>query len=262
MSKANWALFDVAVKHLNRIFLVGPPGVGKTFAAQKSAGKRGCINVTLSEDVVLQELLGHFIPKGGEFVWHDGPLTCAMRNGDLAVVNELGRASSAVKDAFLGVLDSPDVCQVVLPGCSGCSGKAQTNGNGDGADHQVCNVCHGSGTETVRPGKTFAVIATSNTGPEELDPALADRFECVLTVKVPHPDLVDYLDGEVPGLGQIVSKSYAEESKIISPRKALTYAKLLDKKVSQEQAAQVAFGVCAKDILTSMKLATTERSTR
>jgi MoxR-like ATPase len=257
MSKDNWKLFEVAVQHLHRIFLVGPPGVGKTFAAQQAAkaGKgtkqRSCINITLSEDVVLQELLGHFIPKGGEFVWHDGPLTTALRNGDLVVVNELGRASSAIKDAMLGVLDSPEVCQVVLPGCSGCSGK---NGAAQVDKQGRCEVCGGTGTEIVKPGKTFAVIATSNSGIEELDPALADRFECVLVVSTPHPELLNYLDNLVRGLGTLVKKSYADESKLVSPRAALTFAKLVGAGLAGEQAGAIAFGDRSRDLLANMRL--------
>jgi nitric oxide reductase NorQ protein len=229
MSKENWQLFETAVKHLNRVFLVGPPGVGKTFAAQHAVRENNqkVISITLSEDVVLQELLGHFIPRGGEFVWHDGPLTTAIREGSLVVVNELGRASSSVKDAMLGVLDAPDVCQIVLP----------------------------TG-EVVRPVATFTIIATSNSGVDELDPALADRFECVIVVSVPHPALIQHMNSLVSGLGELVSRSYAEPAKAISPRAALTYAKLVDAKVPQDRAAAVAFGAKGRDILANLKLAT------
>lgn len=227
MSKPMWELFEVAVKHLNRVFVVGPPGVGKTFAAQHAAREnQQVISITLSEDVVLQELLGHYIPKGGEFVWHDGPLTTAIREGSLVVVNELGRASSSVRDAMLGVLDAPDVCQIVLP----------------------------TG-EVVRPVATFAIIATSNSGVEELDPALADRFECVIVVNAPHPKLIEHINNVVPGLGTLVNKSYAEPAKAISPRAALTYANLRDKGVEAVKAATVAFGAKGKDIVANLKLA-------
>jgi len=70
--------------------------------------------VTLDEDRMVQELLGHYIPKGGEFVWHDGPVSLAVRKGGL-IINELPRASGAVKDMLLSVLDNPGSFSISLP---------------------------------------------------------------------------------------------------------------------------------------------------
>ena len=207
-----WEMFDLAAKHLNRISLWGPPGIGKTFGACALRNHGETLSVTLSEDIVAQELMGHYIPKGNEFVWHDGPVTTAVRNGYNVVVNELGRASAAVKDMFLGVLDNPDVCKLTMP----------------------------TG-EVVSPKDSFKVIATSNSGPEELDPALADRFETVIHVQGPHPELVDIFEKHLAGLGEAIMNSYSG-SEPISCRSALTLVILTQKGVGMEDAAKIAFG--------------------
>lgn len=221
-----WEMFDLAVQHLSRVSLWGPPGIGKTFGACRLRNNGETLSITLSEDIVAQELMGHYIPRGNEFVWHDGPVTTAVRNGYNVVVNELGRASAAVKDMFLGVLDNPDVCKLTMP----------------------------TG-EVVKPSDGFKVIATSNSGPEELDPALADRFEAVIQVQGPHPELVAVFDQYLPGLGKAVMDSYAT-AEPISCRSALTMIILSKKGVSLEMAAQVAFGPKARVVAGLSKVAT------
>src|SRR5258708_918568 len=85
------------VVDMDGINVWGPPGVGKTLGACRLRNHGETLSITLSEDIVSQELMGHYIPRGNEFVWHDGPVTTAVREGYNVVVNELGRASAAVK---------------------------------------------------------------------------------------------------------------------------------------------------------------------
>ena len=40
----------------------------------------------LTEDTAAAELRGHFLPRGKELIWHDGPFTAAMRQGARLVV--------------------------------------------------------------------------------------------------------------------------------------------------------------------------------
>lgn len=234
VSVDGWAMFDLALKYLDRIYLYGAPGLGKTYAATHSrqdqtrfkVKQREVVNATLSDDIVLQELIGHYMPKGTEFVWHDGPVITAMRSGQLLVLNELARASAAVKDAMLGVLDGNGSAAIPLP----------------------------SG-EIVQPGAGFQVVATANSSTDDLDPALADRFEAVVWVNTPHPKMIEALNQEVKGLGTAVEASFKDSpERAISPRSAFTFTKLVKAGVNAKQSAQLAFGARAADIVAAFKL--------
>lgn len=210
-----WKAFELAGRNLNHIYIDGPPGIGKTYAAMQLAdNKNKVVQVTLNEDLMVQELLGHYIPKGNVFVWHDGPVAHAIRGGGILVLNEIQRASSAVQDMFLGVLDNREVCKIALP----------TN-------------------EILTPSEDFKVIATSNSPIDVLDSALIDRFEAVISVRHPHPNLVKRLNEVFEGLGRVVEDSYKDIKRAVSPRKALTFAYLVnEKKLNQDDAVALAFG--------------------
>jgi len=220
----NWNHFDKAIKHSRRIFIFGPPGVGKSYAALAALGAN-VMQVTLNSDTVVQELLGHYVPRGGEFIWHDGPISKAFREGLPLVVNEIGRASGAVQDLMLAVLDDIQTAAITLP----------------------------TG-ETIRPANGFRVIATANTGPDALDEALHDRFDAVVRVSEPHPNLIEFLDQKLQGLGTAIKKSYLDVPRAVSPRRALAFLSLWTGGLSPEDASSLAFGDRGKDILLALKV--------
>ena len=220
-----WELVGTAMSHLRVICLCGKPGIGKTFAGLNS-NSTNVMSVNLSEDTVVQELFGHYVPKGQEFVYADGPVVSAMRTGCTLVINELSRASSAVKDALLGALDSKESAKLTLA-------------NGD----------------TVSAHPSFRCIITSNESAEELDPALRDRCETVINLSVPHPKLIEALDSAWQGLGKAIAASYADPDRAISTRASFAYAKLRNASVSPEVSAKLAYGDRATDILNTFKMA-------
>ncbi|MBM3736382.1 MAG: AAA family ATPase [Acidobacteria bacterium] len=216
-----WTLAEKALGRLGRIYLWGPPGVGKSFLAAKAAPNR--FQLTLSDDHTVQELMGHYVPDGTVFRWHEGPVCQAFREGCPLVLNEIGRASAAVQDFLLGVLDSHDVARITLP----------------------------SGAH-LRPSPGFSVIATSNSPPDELEAALRSRFEAEIHVGRPHPDLCALLEAELPGLGEALDDSFNDPERALDPRRLLSFAGLRRANLPAREAACLAFGERAPDVIAAL----------
>lgn len=216
-----WSLARVAVDSSPRVFLWGPPGVGKTFLTA-TAG-RPCYSVTLCDDHTVQELIGHYLPEGRVFRWHDGPVALAMREGVLLVLNEIGRASGAVQDFLLGVLDSREAGGVALP-----TGERLL----------------------AAPG--FAVVATSNSSADVLDPALRSRFDVEVHLPMPNPALVATLNLQVRGLGDALADSFTDPARALDPRRLLALVRLLEQQVPVRSAAAMCFGAQAPDLLAAL----------
>lgn len=134
-----WELAELALEKVSRVYLWGPPGVGKSYLAWRAGNSP--VQVTLSEDVSVQELMGSWIPNGVAWHFQLGPVCCAYQDGKMLLLHEIGRASSAVQDFLLGILDNRDVASLALP-------------NG----------------ELLTPAANFKVVGTSNTSPDQLDP--------------------------------------------------------------------------------------------
>ena len=229
MKEKNWELAQKALEAgATRLLLWGPPGVGKSRWALGvlAAGRQHPpVRVYLNQDLTAQELLGHWIPRGREFQWHHGPVARAWLLGAGLVIDEVGRASGAVLDLLLAVLDDPETARITLP----------------------------TGEE-IRPQEGFSAVATSNAPPDSLDPALVDRFDSIIHVPAPHPALISRLDAELEGLGLVIQDSYADEERAISPRRALVFARFLRAGLGADEAARLAFGERAKDVLAALRL--------
>lgn len=160
-SRDEWGVLEhvLSLDFIRTVFLHGPPGVGKTYAAYHFGRvQAGVYAITLTEDTAAAELRGHFVPRGGEYVWHDGPFTSAMRAGARLVINEVTHGSQEALQLLYPVLESLETARLTLPN-----------------------------NETIVPAPGFHVVCTDNAPPEELPPALQDRFQCLLEVKQPHP---------------------------------------------------------------------------
>lgn len=215
----DWTLARLVVDRCQRVLLIGPPGIGKSRLALANRPNNWA-QITLNDDLSVQELMGFYRPLGGHFEWRHGPIVEQMAIGGLLVVNEVDRASNSVKDFLLGILDDPDVAAITLP----------------------------SG-ERVTPNQDFRVIATSNAEASVLDSALRSRFEAEVVLRTPHPELIKHLDAQVHGLGRAVSDSFKDDTvRALDPRRAISFAKLLKSGLPARQAALAAFGDRGADV--------------
>lgn len=88
------SLFETAYKAKLPVMLKGPTGCGKTRFVEAMAYRMGrpLITVACHEDLSATDLVGRFLLEGEETVWHDGPLTTAVRHGAICYLDEVVEA--------------------------------------------------------------------------------------------------------------------------------------------------------------------------
>ncbi len=87
-------LFEAAYAAKLPAMLKGPTGCGKTRFVEYMAWRLGrpLITVACHEDLSSTDLVGRFLLEGEETVWHDGPLTSAVRAGAICYLDEVVEA--------------------------------------------------------------------------------------------------------------------------------------------------------------------------
>lgn len=87
-------LFTSAYAARLPVMLKGPTGCGKTRFVEYMAWRlrRPLITVACHEDLSATDLVGRFLLEGEETVWHDGPLTSAVRAGGILYLDEVVEA--------------------------------------------------------------------------------------------------------------------------------------------------------------------------
>lgn len=87
-------LFEAAWQDRMPMMLKGPTGCGKTRFVEHMAWKLGkpLITVACHEDMTASDLVGRFLLDAEGTVWHDGPLTLAVRHGAICYLDEIVEA--------------------------------------------------------------------------------------------------------------------------------------------------------------------------
>jgi len=87
-------LFEAAYAERMPIMLKGPTGCGKTRFVEYLAWRlaRPLVTVACHEDMTASDLVGRYLLDAEGTVWHDGPLTLAIRHGAICYLDEIVEA--------------------------------------------------------------------------------------------------------------------------------------------------------------------------
>lgn len=88
------ALFEAAYASRMPMMLKGPTGCGKTRFVEYIAWKlkKPLISISCHEDMTASDLIGRYLLDAEGTVWHDGPLTLAVRYGAICYLDEIVEA--------------------------------------------------------------------------------------------------------------------------------------------------------------------------
>ena len=121
------------------VFITGLSGNGKTCMIHEVCAKlkRDLVRVNITIETDEDDLLGGFRLLDGETVWHDGPIINAMRNGSIALIDEIDLASHKIM-CLQPVLEGKPIYlkkinEVVYP-TEGFNVVATANTKGKGSD--------------------------------------------------------------------------------------------------------------------------------
>lgn len=100
-------VFDHAYGNKIPVLLKGPTGTGKSRFIEFMAHKLGKKLLTISchEETSSTDLIGRFIIKGAETIWLDGPLTTAVKEGNILYLDEIAEARPDVIVAIHALTD-------------------------------------------------------------------------------------------------------------------------------------------------------------
>lgn len=209
----SWKMLQTVMESniIRTTYIYGPPGTGKTWAAYYYGRvEKGFYAITLTDETSAAELRGHFIFRGGDAVWHDGPFIRAMREGVRLVINEITNASADVLALLHPILEDVSTARLTLP----------------------------SG-ETITPSDGFHVVATDNRVPELLPEPLQDRFESYIEVKDTNPEVYKVLS---PQLRKIAKQKIGDDDRRITARGWIALDKLR-KEFGMGDACRLVFGM-------------------
>jgi nitric oxide reductase NorQ protein len=87
-------LFEAAYRDRLPVMLKGPTGCGKTRFIEHMAWRfrRPLVTVAAHEDMTAADLAGRYLLAPEGTVWHDGPLTLAVRQGAICYLDEIVEA--------------------------------------------------------------------------------------------------------------------------------------------------------------------------
>lgn len=173
-------LADILAAGVDRVLLYGPPGTGKTFAGLTMKPEaQPAFRLICTDEMTTANIEGLWQPNGDRFTYKEGLAVKAWRSGARLVIDEINRANGDVMSLLLAFTDTV------------ASSSWQNDETG----------------EIVTPAAGYSVVMTMNGEPDDLEPALLDRFAARVKIDQPHPDAIaglpDYLHHLARTLGQL-----------------------------------------------------------
>lgn len=171
-------LADILAAGIDRALLYGPPGTGKTYAGlTMKPAHQPSYRLICTDEMSTAEISGLWQPNGDRFTYNEGLAVKAWRDGARLVIDEINRANGDIMSLLLAFTDTV------------ASSSWQNPQTG----------------EIVTPAAGFSVVLTMNGEPDDLEPALLDRFAARVKITEPHPDalatLPEYLRAPARALG-------------------------------------------------------------
>ncbi len=100
-------VFEKCAANKLPVLLKGPTGSGKSRFIEYMAAtlNRKLITISCHEETSSTDLIGRFIIKGAETIWLDGPLTIAVKEGNILYLDEVAEARPDVIVAIHSLTD-------------------------------------------------------------------------------------------------------------------------------------------------------------
>lgn len=211
---------DIIGAGVGKVLLYGLPGTGKTYAGLKQGQTEGgAFRLICSPEMTSADVEGAFMPSDNGFTYLEGAALKAWRGngvvGGRLVVDEIDLASGDVLAKIQAFCDSDLSAEF---------------------HHPITG-------EIVKPLPGFSVVATSNCeDPDDLPPAIRDRFTVAIRIDAPHPLALEALPEALRGVAaSIVGK--ASDDRAISLRGFHTFTQLRASGFTEDRAARLAFGI-------------------
>jgi len=159
-------LADLLAAGIDRALLYGPPGTGKTYAGlTMKPTTQPAYRLICTDEMSTAEISGLWQPTGDHFTYLEGLAVQAWRTGARLVIDEINRANGDILSLLLAFTDTV------------ASSSWQNPQTG----------------EIVTPAAGYSVILTMNGQPDDLEPALLDRFTARVKIDEAHPDAINQL---------------------------------------------------------------------
>jgi nitric oxide reductase NorQ protein len=220
-------LFKAAYESRMPMMLKGPTGCGKTRFVEYIAWKlkKPLITVSCHEDMTASDLVGRYLLDANGTIWHDGPLTLAVRHGAICYLDEIVEARQDTSVVIHSLTDDRRILSLEKK------------------------------NEVVKAHKDFQIIISYNPGYQsvlkDLKESTKQRFGAI-DFDYPNPDLEENIIVHESGIDKNIAAKLVQISKCsrnmkghgleegASTRMLIYAAQLITKGVSIEDACEVA----------------------